>query len=232
MKKSICLSGYYGPGNYGDELMRLTLAESMPEFTTFNFRTDIHTRDLQNGISSGFEEASAVIIGGGDLLLPSFRLPRFWDRRLLQKPVFVYGVGVPQQVKEAEEAIAFYKDFLSHEKVKMIVVRDPQSADWIRQKLSLRKPVEYFPDIVWARNDNRSIGKNKQFALITRPMRQPLAYGNIAKLCGMATQRGYHIRHIVLGVDSIAQTDLTEAVLLPVSSRDIVVRSKGIGFDR
>jgi polysaccharide pyruvyl transferase WcaK-like protein len=224
MKKSICFSGYYGPGNYGDELMRLTLAESMPEFTTFNFRTDIHTSDLKSGISSGFEDSQAVIVGGGDLIHPSVRLPRFWDRRLLEKPVFVYGVGVPRQAGESDEAIAFYKDFLSHDSVKMIVARDPQSADWIRQKLSLQKPVEYFPDIVWARNDNRPMVKSKQFALITRPMGQSLAYGNIVKLCAMAKQRGYHIRHIVLGVGNIAQTDLAEAVMLPFSSRDIVIR--------
>jgi polysaccharide pyruvyl transferase WcaK-like protein len=225
-KQSICISGYYGPGNYGDELMRQTLAEHLSDYELVNFRKDIHTQDIRTGINDRFDESVAVIIGGGDLLVPSHGLPRYWDQRLLHKPVFVYGVGVPKQCAESSQAIDFYRNFLNHPNVKLIVARDHQSADWIRNRLALDKEVACFPDIVWARSDKRIPSQRKRIALITRSLgKTPIDYHNISEFCGNALNKGFSVQHIILGVGKIREDDLHESIRLPIQDADITIRS-------
>jgi polysaccharide pyruvyl transferase WcaK-like protein len=153
MKKRIGLVGFYGPGNFGDELMKLTLIEFLHEFDVELVHENILEPLFDDRFFEFIDRCDGIVIGGGDLLIPAAAVLSFWHQGYLKKPVYIYGVGVPQWLPATELALAHYKSFLQHENVRLIAARDRQSADWIREVLDIKKKIYCFPDIMCARSD-------------------------------------------------------------------------------
>ena len=217
----------------------------------------LHENILKPDFSDEFiqkiKQCDAIIIGGGDLLIPQAAVLSFWHQEYLKKPVYIYGVGVPQWLPSTEAALAHYKFFLEQENVRLITVRDEESAKWIRNTLQIKKEIFYAPDITCARTDiyrkykknikvennvfqriarklSRSIGLPgvstfpKTLGLITRDF-PDLNYENLYAMCELVHKRGYFIRQIVLGTGEIQKNDLKEAMNLEFPNRDIVIRN-------
>ncbi|MFD2612392.1 polysaccharide pyruvyl transferase family protein [Paenibacillus gansuensis] len=133
----ICVCGYYGFGNFGDELFLKTLQQIFTEDTVFPF----------TGPAS--IEADAVIIGGGDLITPYHFNNHYFPEQLAGLPTWVYGVGMvdsyPESTWPAEE-VEKYKERL--QRTKGLYVRDLWSAD-IARKYGFHSMVKVVPDIVF-----------------------------------------------------------------------------------
>src|SRR5437879_6547625 len=87
--------GFYGHGNYGDELFLEVFREHLG--ASFDLRSiiDPANRTLVRLLGSGVRETEAILIGGGDILKPWPNGSRYWERAYLRRPVFVAGIGVP-----------------------------------------------------------------------------------------------------------------------------------------
>jgi len=166
--KKVGLVGFYGPGNFGDELMRLTLTEFLSDLDVQLVYDDILSPKFDDEFVRIIDTFDAIVIGGGDLLIPKVAVARFWHPKFLRKLVYVYGVGVPQWTGKPEaNAITAYRNFFQHENVRLIATRDIQSANWMRDSLGIDKRVYVFPDITCARDDIRDFyieSKNQRAA--------------------------------------------------------------------
>ena len=86
------LVGYYGWGNYGDELFLDVFREHFA--SALRLRTLVDGRSFRSVVrrlDSGVRGSDAVLIGGGDLLVPWERSARYWKPAYLRRPLFVAG---------------------------------------------------------------------------------------------------------------------------------------------
>lgn len=141
----IGISGYFGYANFGDELFLKTWQQIFKD-------CKVHAIQSYEDISN----LDAIIIGGGDLLIPNFFTSAYWNEIFLTKPVYVYGIGVPIEIKHNEEELSKYRNFL--QKCKYVSVRDNVSREFmITHNLCDPEVVE---DVVWS-YENPGIQINK-----------------------------------------------------------------------
>src|SRR5215204_1579567 len=96
--------GYFGWGNYGDELFVKAYRDLFAgcELVTFhNAASDTLREDAEALIAS----VDAIVVGGGDLLIPWNVSKIYWDMRYLSKPVHLFGIGVPTWLPPSPVAI-------------------------------------------------------------------------------------------------------------------------------
>ena len=89
------LVGYYGFGNYGDELFREVFEASFPGDRVEVLHDSPRAPWFSEGVAPAVSRVDRVIIGGGDLVIPWARSELYWRREYLEKPVHIAGVGVP-----------------------------------------------------------------------------------------------------------------------------------------
>lgn len=232
-KPTIGLAGFYGYGNFGDELFLNVFQQYLGDLYDLKVTYD---QLLKPYFSTTAEERvgdfDGVVIGGGDIVQPWAMDERYFNTAYLEKPVFVVGVGVPiraaSNLKYAEKdwIVKKYKKFFSHKNIKFIHARDAQSAHWIRTKLEPRIPVIEAPDIVCALNlppvqvdlTQRVLG------VVTRkrPGDVPDNYVELKNLCEIAMQKGWRIRHIILGCGSVGRADFENADDLNVQGKEVI----------
>jgi polysaccharide pyruvyl transferase WcaK-like protein len=135
--RRIGLVGYFGWGNYGDELFlrvwnkelaRVGRPEVVHQLTRAPYFTDPPKR-----VAKRYD---AFVIGGGDLVVPWNFSRLYWRPEWLTKPVYVAGVGVPTWGEPKDSVIQDLRRFLQHPNVRYISARDPESAS---QRTSHRK---------------------------------------------------------------------------------------------
>lgn len=208
MAKRIGLVGYYNYGNYGDDLFKEILSSQIAaaEFVVLDpprLSGDAAYRDW-------FESAiDGVVLGGGDVLIPSGWASWYFSEHLLRKPVFVFGVGVPTWAGVDAEVVAKLAAYFRHPNIRLIGVRDIESRDWVERNLAPALPVQHFTDMVCAMPLPEVVAGAPVFTLITR--HQPpgeIAWANVKALCAKAAGYGYEICNLVLGTGSTADDDL------------------------
>lgn len=133
-KIKVGLVGFFGWGNFGDELFVKVFEQWLGDDYELKILNDLtckpyFTRPVQEVVS----EVDAIIIGGGDLIIPWSVSDLYWKSEYLEKPVFIVGVGVPTWRQKNIDVIKKYKNFLMHSNVKFINVRDKESANWIKK---------------------------------------------------------------------------------------------------
>lgn len=232
------LVGFYGHGNYGDELFLDVFREHLG--AAFELRPILdppNARSVANRLGSGVRASEAIIIGGGDIVIPWARGSRYWERRYLRRPVFVAGVGVPTWREPVPYVVYRLRVFFANPSVRFIGTRDPESTAWIEQNLQPVAPVVTAPDLVCALTlppVERPAGK-PIFGVAVRSRSKPDDLAQVRRLCERATELGYRVRRIVLGTGKVGQRDLeaTEGLGLPdtelVMSDDLDVLTRAIG---
>jgi len=123
----IGISGYFGYMNFGDELFLKTWKQLFYEHQVHAIQSyeDINNLDV-------------IIVGGGDLLIPSTFTSAYWRQEFLNKPTYVYGIGVPSQLPLNDKSKAEYKEFFS--KCNLVATRDKVSGEYLQENEIYENP--------------------------------------------------------------------------------------------
>jgi polysaccharide pyruvyl transferase WcaK-like protein len=145
------LVGFYGPGNYGDELFLDVFRRHLGDVADVGVVFDSPTRPyFDRPVRDVVRDHDTIVIGGGDLVVPWGLGERYWLTDYLRRPVHVIGVGVPTWRPAKPQVVAALGDFLRHRNVRSITARDEESAVWIREHLRPRVDVASSADLVFA----------------------------------------------------------------------------------
>lgn len=181
----LAVSGYYGMGNFGDDLFLHTLRQVFDKHSVYPWSSRIDPK-----------KSDAVIIGGGDLITPYSFNSYYFDPQLKQLPLWIYGVGIvdayPEHTWPAEQ-VAKYRSVITQ--ANRAVFRDQRSSD-IAKRVHFHHNVETEPDIVFGyreplipikRFSNKPTIGVCVFSYDVFPM------DNMTKLLSYLIQLGYHI---------------------------------------
>lgn len=209
-RPKVGLVGFYGPGNYGDELFLEVFRQHLGQSADLGVVFDSATRPyFDRPVRDVVREHDAIVIGGGDLLVPWGLGDRYWLPDYLRRPVHVIGVGVPTWRPAKPSVVAALGDFLRHRNVRSITARDEESAAWIREHLRPRVEVTSSADLVFA----------LPLPTVERPTDPPILgitvrwreggddYSAIRALAARGRELGYRLRTIVLSTDDVRARD-------------------------
>jgi polysaccharide pyruvyl transferase WcaK-like protein len=229
------LVGFYGWGNYGDELFLEALTSSLGP--TVDIRPLIappwvRIPTLRRGVLA----SDLVIIGAGDLLRP-WEMTRYWRPILLRRPVFVAGLGIPTWGGTAPDVVDALRRFFGHGNLRGIAARDESSAAWIRDNLHPKVPVRVTPDLVCSL-DLPAVQRPADppiFGVAVRQRDTPDDLTQVRRLCEKAVSMGYRLRRIILATGQVREQDIEATASLGfehtelISSDDLNQISRAIG---
>lgn len=221
----IALVGYFGWGNFGDELFIKAHHQYLGKTHDLFVANDLLEEPyFSRPVSEIVGDSDAVLIGGGDLLNPARVSPLYWDMSWLEKPVFIYGIGVPKQTMKRENVLNHYREFIAHENCKLIVARDVESYNWIKENLNPGDKLTWYPDSVCAMARPEPYAtEDKILGVVMREHRslsedmEPLR-----RMINEAKQLNYKIRHLVLANGVLGQADLKRAQLIAEPDEEVV----------
>ncbi len=204
------LVGFYGPGNYGDELFLEVFRQYLGPVADVGVVFESVTRPyFTRPVREVVRDHDAIVIGGGDLLVPWGLGDRYWLTDYLRRPVHVIGVGVPTWRAEKPGAVASLRAFMRHRNVRSITARDEESAAWIRDHLRPRVEVASSADLVFA----------LPLPAVERPTDPPILgivvrwregdddYTAVRAFADRGRELGYRLRTIVLSTDEVRARD-------------------------
>lgn len=213
-KARLGLVGYFGYGNFGDELFLDVYRKYFYDCELIVIPESAHNPIYGNDFGRVEEivnSVDAIIIGGGDLFIPKYFAQNYFQQVFLRRPIFFNGVGVPLWIGQDPEVIAKMARFASHPNVKRINARDTESVDWLVSKLSPTAPVVHSADMVFSLDLPKveKDPKKKVFGVITRwDNPGTIRWDRITALCDRARSYGYEVHNIILGTGKIRDDDI------------------------
>ncbi len=236
-KKVVGLVGFFGWGNFGDELFVETYKHWLGKDYELRVLNDLIAKPyFSRPLKEVLAGVDAIVIGGGDLILPWTVSELYWRAEYLELPVFIVGVGVPTWKASSEPAIQRQAKFFQHPNVRMVEARDRESADWITKHLQPKVPVGASADIVFALPMPKlpashvkgqvwgkpRVGGKPMLGIVTRDRKgEPDDLTHVLALCKKATELGFGIRHLILGVGDVGRRDLARASDLDVPGKEV-----------
>lgn len=221
----IALVGYFGWGNFGDELFIKAHQQYLGKTHDLFVANDLLEEPyFSRPVSEIVDESDAVLIGGGDLMNPARVSSLYWDMSWLEKPVFIYGIGVPKQTMKREKVLKHYREFMAHENCKLVVARDVESYNWIKENLNPGDKLTWYPDSVCAMARPEPYkAQDKLLGVVMREHRSlSQDMGPLREMIDEAKRLGYKVRHLVLANGVLGQADLKRAQLIAESDEEVV----------
>jgi polysaccharide pyruvyl transferase WcaK-like protein len=228
--------GFFGHGNYGDELFLEVYREHLGG--AFALRSLL---DPGGGVASrlgdGVRRSDALVIGGGDIVIPWSAASRYWERTYLRRPVFIAGVGVPMWRQPVPHVVDRLRSFFTDPAVRFVGSRDEESTGWIAEHLRPSAPLVTAPDLVCALTLPAAERPTDPpiFGVAVRSRNGPDDLSHVRALCQRAASMGYRVRRIILATGKVRARDLeaTAGLELPdtelVSTDDLDAISRAIG---
>jgi len=220
------LVGYYGWGNFGDELFLSAFREHLSDAFDLRVLHDLTARPYFSGaVEAAVEQVDAIIIGGGDLVIPWQMSQLYWKSEYLARPVYVCGVGVPTREVGGEHprVVEELRAFFQHPSVQSISARDEESAVWIERTLLPRSPVHRTADLVCALSIPQVSRRSDALGIVTRHRRGVQDdVSQVRALARHAQELGLAVRHLVLGTGETRQRDLEIAAALDLPGKELV----------
>ncbi|WP_433940643.1 polysaccharide pyruvyl transferase family protein [Paenibacillus lautus] len=180
----IAASGYYGMGNFGDDLFLHTLRQVFHEHHVYPWNSRLDPR-----------QADAFIIGGGDLITPYSFNSYYFPPQLKGQPTWVYGVGIVDAYPEhtwPEEQVSAYREMISQ--AKRAVFRDERSSA-IAKRAGFHRNVETAPDMVFGYRQPdipvKRFSKRPTIGVVVFSY-ESFPMDNMTKLLGHLVAVGYH----------------------------------------
>jgi polysaccharide pyruvyl transferase WcaK-like protein len=219
------LVGFYGWGNYGDELFELVYREHLgPTCDVRLLHDQLEKPYYSRGADAAVDEVDAVVIGGGDLVVPWNLSQLYWKKEYLRRPVFISGVGVPEsrEMRPKPWVVAHLRQFFQHPSVQWISARDAESVDWIEKNLAPSAPVRLTSDLVFALSLPEAVRQEDLVGVVTRkrPKRDD-DYTQVQALAAAAQAQGMRVRHIVLGTHGTGEADAADSSTLDVPGKEL-----------
>lgn len=173
MSLKVGMLGYFGFGNYGDELFLDVWKDIFSDSTLVGFKEVtgkskcMHSSDAERNDFA--ESVDAIVIGGGDLIRPTGKI-NYWYQELLIKPVFLYGIGVATWLGKEPKAVKQILGFLAHSNCISIGLRDIESYNWLVSNApEIENKLYVTPDMVFSMQKNKKqIFQQKTIGIITR----------------------------------------------------------------
>lgn len=218
----IGLVGFFGWGNYGDELFLQNWRNTVGRHHTVSVVHELMEPPyFSRSAREVSQEYDAFVIGGGDLVIPNKISPLYWNRAWLDKPVYVSGVGVPTWLEhQADDVIEQLRQFFQHPSVEHIGARDLESAQWIRRNLSPNIPVETHADLVFNMVIPPAVKYEKPTVGINfRTHRAGANPAQLLAVCDAMRYHGYDVVNIVLGTGKTRKADLEVARAFPFADQ-------------
>lgn len=144
------LIGFFGWGNFGDELFVSQWQETLG--ARARPVNDLLGKPyFSRPVESVLAEFDALVIGGGDLVRTESISQLYWNRAWKSKPLVVSGIGVAAESGRTRADIAGrLRAFLLEARVLSFSVRDNESRKWIEEHVSPDFPVDVVPDLGFA----------------------------------------------------------------------------------
>lgn len=231
-RPAVGLVGFFGWGNYGDELFLQLWRRVLSHHFDVSVAHDILVPPyLSRDPGTVVDAYEAIVIGGGDLVLTDRVSELYWRREWLRKPVYVCGVGVTLHDRlRRQPVIDEMAEFFGHPNVQYISARDEESAAWIRAQLRPRVPVEVHPDLVFGlplpEPDAGLLdtGGRPTLGISVRQGKfdQDNDYSGLARLVEAARDRGYAISVLELGNGRQRHRDAPAMAQLPFTPDSVV----------
>jgi polysaccharide pyruvyl transferase WcaK-like protein len=227
-RPKVGLIGFFGWGNYGDELFLDQWHRVLdPYFDAQPIHDLMRAPYFSRDPKTVAQEYDAFVIGGGDLVIPNKVSELYWNEAWLAKKVYIAGVGVPTWIKnENPRVLAYMSRFFQHPNVQYIGARDAESAAWIRENLKPGIPVRVHPDIVYSMPlpEPRRYAEDKVLGISVRQRRNQKVddYSALSAMVEVARERGYAIKVLVLSNGRTGAADLQAAERLPFQPFEVV----------
>ena len=127
---------------------RPSASTSDPDFELRSILDPANASSVAQRLGAGIRDSDAIVIGGGDIVIPWTSSSRYWETAYLRRPVFVAGVGVPTFRASVPAAVDRLRSFFSDPAVRFIGTRDQESGAWIEANLHPTAPVRIAPDLI------------------------------------------------------------------------------------
>jgi polysaccharide pyruvyl transferase WcaK-like protein len=228
MKKiKIGLVGFFGWGNFGDELFIKVFEQWLGNKFEIRVMHDLTCKPyFSKSVEEVVSEVDAIVIGGGDLIIPWQISDLYWKNAYLDKPIFIVGVGVPTWVQAKPHVIHKYKNFLTHNNIKYINVRDKESRAWILQNISSDLDVTHSADIVFSLDMPPRVNSDvKYLGIVTRDRKgNPDDLTQVKRLAENAISQDFKIKHIILGTGDVGKCDYDRSNNLDIIGKETVYK--------
>ncbi len=212
-KPQIGLVGYFGWGNFGDELF----LEAHKQFLAQDYDLEVVHDQLQQPYfsRSALERLNTYdgfLIGGGDLVNPNAVSELYWRKEYLEKPVFVHGIGCPNTKVKQSRALNYFHEFFCSYSVKHICLRDVESKSYFDKSVKPKLDTLTYPDSVFAMEipPKIKVSKNKTLGVVLRSHRSIIGeYEAVRKAVNEAKALGYRVQIIVAAFGKLGEADLS-----------------------
>lgn len=239
MTRRIGLVGFFGWGNYGDELFHRVWQEYLGPHAELKVVHDLLQRPyFSRPVEKVLKKVDAILIGGGDLVIPWTVSELYWREEYLTRPVHIAGVGVPTWRSAVPAVIERMRRFMQHPNVRSISARDPESAQWISRHLEPKVEVTWAPDLVFAM-DLPAVAPDpsrKTVSIVTRFRRSgDDDLTQLHRLARKALDMGWRTQSVVLATGRTGKVDLDVARQFEalgvetVHSEDLDVLTRALG---
>jgi polysaccharide pyruvyl transferase WcaK-like protein len=145
------LIGYFGWGNFGDELFLSQWQEVIGVAQTFRVNDLLQKPYTSRPAAVVAEDSEAFVIGGGDLIRTESISSLYWNRAWTEKPIVISGVGVARESdRQRSDVVPRLKSFIASAQILSFSARDPESLRWIEENLRPSVEVRLVPDLAYA----------------------------------------------------------------------------------